>query len=222
MSMNLKNALEERFCVLTPINNIKEDLIPDFAKSEDFIKYFLPYLTIKGDSREKNLWIAKACDYYGINYEKAVKSKTSENLKEGDYSFNLFYGAVVFDYEGKVAYERKASSSELYNNLTCDRDRLKEEFARFKVKGYQKVVMLLEFADTLLDLVNMEFSYYENGRLTTKHTGNTLLQALLSWKQPNAYNFDIMMSKNHIQLFWLMVLDMYYFFRNEIRRKGND
>ena len=38
-------------------NNIKYDLIPSWVQGEDFLKLFLPYLKIIGDSREQDKWI---------------------------------------------------------------------------------------------------------------------------------------------------------------------
>jgi hypothetical protein len=117
-------------------DNVRFDLIPKWASTDDFANFFLPYLVIIGDSRERDNWIEKACSYYGIAYRTARKTKDSENLKEGDYTFEV-YG---ISYEGIVAYERKGSISELYNNVIVDRARLKREFDRFRLKEYKKVV----------------------------------------------------------------------------------
>ena len=39
----------------TKLNKIEYDLIPSWVKGEDFLKLFLPYLEIVGDSREQDV-----------------------------------------------------------------------------------------------------------------------------------------------------------------------
>ena len=202
--------------------------IPKWVRGADFLQAFLPYLKIVGDSREQDNWIERACKWYGIAFEKAKKDKTAqtENLKEGDYTFKVVFGDRQYDYTGKVAYERKGSVSELYGNCTgnkangkSDRERIEREFNRFNEKEYQKVVMLLEFGEKLTDLIDMEFSYYKDGKKQTKCTYYTIYSALFSWKQPNNKGFEILQSGDHKKLFWLFLQDCFYFFRNEIRKE---
>lgn len=210
------------------LNNINYELIPKWVSGNDFFNLFLPYLTIVGDSREQNLWIMKACNYYGISFELAKKDKKlgGENLKEGDYTFRVTFGDKIIDFTGVVAYERKGALSELYNNCTGydkntkrnDRDRIEREFVRFVDKNYNKVVLMLEFGEKLTDLINMEFSYItHNGIMETKNVGYTIYSTLMSWKQPNNKNFQIIQSSNHSRLFWLFIQDAYYYFRNYIK-----
>ena len=141
----------------------------------------------------------------------------TENLKEGDYTFQVIFGNRTFDYTGRVAYERKGSVCEFYNNL-MERNRIEREFERFAEKGYKKVVLMLEFGETLPDLINMTFSYRtEGGALETKCVNRTIYSAVMSWKQPNNKDFDILQSNSRKKLFWLVLQDMYYYFRNELR-----
>ena len=199
---------------------INESSIPFFAKSTDIFNIFLPRLTIVGDSREQNNWIEKACKYYGINYVKAKKDKKlkTENLKEGDYSFIVNFDNTEYNYIGKVSYERKGSPSELYNNCIKGRERVKREFDRFQTKQYEKVVLLIEFGEKLTDLINVEFSYWNSfGKKEIKTTGKTVYSTIMSWKQPNNNDFDIIQSNSHNDLFWYMVQDMFYYFRQDIR-----
>ena len=192
-------------------------------ETEDFKALFLNRLTIIGDSREQNDWIEKACLYYGIRYAKAVKDKKAgtENLKEGDYTFKLDYGVTQFDFTGKVAYERKGSLSEIYNNLKSkDRERIEREFKRFGEKGYKKVVMILEYGSNVSDLLNGKFEFIDHyGINNDRDVGKLVFSSLMSWKQPNAYNFEIYQDENHTDTFWFMVMDMYYYFRNELKRR---
>ena len=71
--------------------NIKYDFIPNWVQGNDFLKLFLPYLKIIGDSREQDKWIESACNFYGIAFEWAKKDKkaNTENLKEGDYTYKV-------------------------------------------------------------------------------------------------------------------------------------
>lgn len=211
-------------------NDIRYDFIPEWAKSEDFLKRFLPYLKIVGDSREQDKWLQKACDYYGIAFEWAKKDskEKTENLKEGDYTFKVVFGNKTYDYTGVVAYERKGSVSEFYNNCvgrkkengTSDRERVEKEFTRFNNKGYRKVVLLLEFGERLVDLTDLSFGYpTKDGEWLVKNVGNTIYSTIMSWKQPNNKGFEIIQSNNHKRLFWLFLQDCYYFFRNEIRNE---
>ena len=211
-------------------NAIKYDLIPNWVKGEDFLNLFLPYLVIIGDSREQDKWIENACRYYGIAFEWAKKDKqaNTENLKEGDYTFKVVFGEKAYSYVGIVAYERKGSVAEFYGNCTgykketktSDRDRIKREFARFKDKDYKKVVLLLEFGEKLTDLIGLKFEFRgAKGELQVKDTHHTIYSAVMSWRQPNNKDFDVIQSENHKRLFWLFVQDCYYYFRNEIRNE---
>ncbi len=199
--------------------NLKEDnTVPDWATGLDLWGLFLPRLTIIGDSREQDKWIKKACDHYGIAYEEARKTKDTDNLKEGDYSFKVTFDIGEHSYVGEVAYERKGSISEFYGNCQSGRTRVKKEFERFGTKQYDKVVLMLQFANKLSDLYNLKFSYYgSGGEKIVKETGKTPLTTIMSWKQPNNNNFDILMSTNKAELFWLMILDMFYYFRQDVR-----
>lgn len=194
--------------------------------TEDFIDCFLNHLRIIGDSREQNDWIEKACAYYGIAFEKAVKDVKAgtENLKEGDYTFELDYGNNRVSYRGVVAYERKGSLNEIYNNLkTGDRDRIEREFKRFIEKKYKKVVMLLEYGKNMSDLLNGHFDFINHqGQLDTRDVGKLVYTSLLAWKQPNAFNFEIYQDTNHQTMFWWMVLDMYYYFRNDLKLRAKE
>ena len=212
------------------LNKIEYDLIPNWVKGEDFLKLFLPYLQIIGDSREQDKWVEDACKYYGISFVWAKKDKgeSTENLKEGDYTFKVKFANKEFDYTGKVAYERKGSIAEFYSNCTgydkekktSDRDRIKREFDRFDKKDYKKVVLMLEFGETITDLIGLEFSFRgKGGVLERKNTYHTLYSSVMSWKQPNNKHFEVIQSGSHKKLFWLFLQDCYYYFRNEIRHE---
>ena len=213
-------------------NEIMYDLVPDWVQGKDFLNLFLPYLKIIGDSREQNRWIETACQFYGIAFEWAKKDKKAgtENLKEGDYTFKVIFGNKEYDYVGKVAYERKGSIAEFYGNCTgqkktgaSDRERIKREFDRFSEKNYDKVVLMLEFGEKITDLIGLEFEFRgENGKLQIKNTYHTIYSAVMSWKQPNNKDFDVIQSNSHKKLFWLFLQDCYYYFRNEIRQECID
>jgi hypothetical protein len=210
-------------------NEIKYDLIPSWVQGKDFLNLFLPYVKIIGDSREQDKWIQQACRGYGIAFEWSKKDKkgNTENLKEGDYTFKVVFGNKEYSYVGKVAYERKGRVSEFYNNCTgynkknqtSDRDRIKREFERFNHKGYDKVVLMLEFGEKLTDLIDMRFEYPSKGRLEEKNTFYTMYSAVMSWKQPNNKGFEVLQSNSRRRLFWLFLQDCYYYFRNEIRKE---
>lgn len=207
---------------------IKYELIPQWVRGNDFLKLFLPYLIIIGDSREQNDWVEKACAYYGIQFQKAVKDKKlkTENLKEGDYSFALIFGNRTFDYCGIMAVERKGAVSEFFNNCTgynkqnktTDRERIEREMGRFESKEYKKVLLMLEFGEKLTDLIDMQFEYYNHwGYRERKNTGYVMYSAVMSWKQPNNHNLSVIQSSSHGKLFWQMLQEMFYFFRQELR-----
>lgn len=214
-------------------NKLQYDLIPNWVCGSDFLKLFLPFLKIIGDSREQDKWVEEACKYYGIAFEWAKKDKEAkiENLKEGDYSFQVCFGNRIFDYVGIVAYERKGSIAEFYGNCTgkkkekeeSDRERINREFTRFKEKKYKKVVLMLQFGEKLTDLIDMEFGFRgEGGELITKNTFYTIYSAVMSWKQPNNKDFDVIQSNSKKKLFWIFLQDCYYYFRNEIRQECID
>ena len=214
-------------------DNIKYDLIPNWVQGVDFLVQFLPYLRVIGDSREQDKWVETACKYYGISFEWAIKDEKAktENLKEGDYTFEVVFNNKTYNYVGQVAYERKGSISEFFNNCTgynkttkrSDRDRIKREFTRFQDKQYKKVVLMLEFGEKLTDLIDLKFQYRgEGGKLQTKNTFHTLFSSVMSWRQPNNKDFDVIQSNSHERLFWLFLLDCYYYFRNEIRQECID
>lgn len=210
--------------------DLRAELIPPWVQGKDFVELFLPYLKVIGDSREQDKWVERACNYYGIAFEWAKKDKEAgtENLKEGDYSYQVIFGDTIYDYVGKVAYERKGSIAEFYGNCTgydkakktSDRQRIQREFDRFKQKRYDKVVLMLEFGEKITDLIGLKFQYRgEGGKLETKNTYHTLYSAVMSWRQPNNKDFDILQSNSHEKLFWLFLQDCYYYFRNELRRE---
>lgn len=212
------------------LNTINYNLIPSWVQGSDFLNLFLPYLKVIGDSREQDKWIENACKYYGIAFEWAKKDKktNTENLKEGDYTFKVVFGNREFDYVGIVAYERKGSVAEFYGNCTghnkekntSDRDRIKREFDRFCEKNYKKVVLLLEFGEKLTDLIGLQFEFRgQGGKIERKNTFYTIYSAVMSWKQPNNKDFDVIQSNSHARLFWLLLQDCYYYFRNEIRQE---
>lgn len=210
------------------LNEINYDEIPSWVRGEDFLNLFLPYLKIIGDSREQDKWIEMACGYYGIAFEWAKKDtkQGTENLKEGDYTFKVVFDTKEYDYTGIVAYERKGSIAEFYGNCTgydkdkktSDRERIKREFTRFEDKHYKKVTLLLQFGEKLTDLIDMGFEFRgQGGKLIRKSVDYTIYSALMSWRQPNNKDFDILQSANKQKLFWLFIQDCYYYFRNELR-----
>lgn len=202
---------------------INEVACPPQYHTDEFVSCFLNHLRIIGDSREQNDWIEKACAYYGIAFEKAVKDKKlgTENLKEGDYTFEVVFADKVFSYRGEVAYERKGSLSEIYNNLkNGDRDRIEREFERFIDKRYKKVVMVLEYGENMSDLLNGKFDFIDHyGTYNTRDVGKLVYTSLMAWKQPNAFNFEIYQNTNHEKTIWWVLMDMYYYFKNDIRIK---
>ena len=200
----------------------KAQVLADYD-SEDFVECFLNHLVIIGDSREQDDWIARGCGYYNIAYKHAVKDKKTgnENLKEGDYSYQVVYGDTIFNYVGVVAYERKGSLSEIYNNLKSgDRERVEREFERFIEKQYKKVVLVLEYGKNESDTLNGKFDFIDHdGLYNTRDVGKLVFTSLMAWKQPNAFNFEIHQEQNHTKLFWWIIMDMYYYFRNELKNK---
>jgi len=193
--------------------------VPKWVQGEELMSVFLPNLCIIGDSREQNKWVESACAYYGIKF-RWVTASDEGCLKEGDYTFEVELDGFKRNYGGVVAYERKGSCNELWNNLTADRERIRREFNRFVEKGYAKVVMLLEFGDKLTDLIDMRFSYRgHDGRIVEKNTRNVLYSAIQSWRQPNNKNFTVIQANKREDLFWQWVQDMYYYFRNEINNE---
>ncbi|MEG2541577.1 MAG: hypothetical protein RSB59_07415, partial [Clostridia bacterium] len=175
-------------------------------------------------------------EYYGIQSMKAIKDKSTqnENLKEGDIIMMLQFGDSIFDFTNIVAYERKGAPSELYTNCTFDRLRVETEFERQLSKGYKKFVLLLEVGNCMFDLIDYKFSYYnEFAEKITKSFEYTVFGTISSWKNPNKYNFDVIQVDTQFaekrlkfearqKLFWLMILDMFYYFRQYIRQLAND
>ena len=191
--------------------------------TEDFAETFLPHLIVVGDSREQKDWIEKACEFYGIRFEKAVKDKKAgtENLKEGDYTFKMQFGDKIEDYTGIVAYERKGSISELYNNFkNGDRERIQREFMRFSEKGYKKVVLVVEYGENIVDLINGKFEFIgHDGYYQQKDVGKLVFATIMAWKQNNGKNFEIYQNTDHPKMFWWILTDMYYWWRNELFNK---
>lgn len=216
-----------------PINNINFDerFDIDWVRGKSFQTLFLPFLKLKIDSREQDDWVARACAFFGIKNEIAKKDKKgkTENLKEGDITFSVQFGDKVYDYTNIVAYERKGSASEFCNNVMNDRERIEREFERQLQKGYKKFVLVLEIGNCLYDLIDYKFRYRNrDASIEEKSCGQTVFATVSSWVQPNKYAFDVIQfdtqnktkqaqSLARVKLFWLMLYDMYYFFRQEIR-----
>lgn len=191
--------------------------LPDVL-TKDFRELFLPYVTICVDSREQDMTLVNRLKKHGIAVKLCSKKDGGENLKEGDYTFEITFGDKTYSYIGVVAYERKGSLSELYTNCTKDRSRIEKEFNRFSTKIYDKTVLLVTFNDKITDFINGSFEYYNrSGVLMKKNVGMTVFSTLMSWLQPNNNNFSILQSSNTSTIMWLMLLDMFYYFRQELR-----
>lgn len=222
-----------KFDKKTIVNNLNYDKFPSWAQGKDFLELFLPYVTIFIDSREQDPYIQKACEFYGIKYIVAKKDKSTggENLKEGDISFKVSFGQSEMDYRGICVWERKGSANEWYDNIMGDRDRLNREMQRQIDKGYKKFVLMLEIGDCLLDLIDYKFYYYDrNGERVNRTLGMHAFSTVNSWRQSNRFDLEILQVdtqkgtkdekfKARAKLFFLMLYDMFYFFRNEIRLK---
>lgn len=216
-----------------PINIIDGNKVPQWAQGKDFLELFLPYVEIYIDSREQDKYIQNACSYYGISNIIAKKDKKTggENLKEGDVSFAVVFGERVFDFRGVCVWERKGSANEWYGNIMGDRDRLNREMQRQVDKGYKKFVLMLEIGDCLYDLINYKFYYYDhNGKRVEKSLGMHAFATVSSWKQSNHFDIEVLQVdtqkgtkderfKARIKLFFLMLYDMFYYFRNELRNE---
>lgn len=208
----------------TKVNtDIVYDRIPEWAHNKDFFNLFLPYITIIGDSREQDRWIERYLTAYGVSYQEARAGTDVDNLKEGDYTFVVAFGNYSFDFTGKVSYERKGSVSEFYNNCISGREVIKREFERFNDKKYSKTVLMLQFGEKLTDLINMEYEFYKNvdgiPQKQRYNTKKTMYSTVMSWKQPNNNDFEVLQSDDKNTLLWLMLQDMFYYFRNHIRNK---
>lgn len=218
----------------TFINDIKNDRIPKWVQGKDLINSFLPYLCVCYDSREQNLWVADACSYYGIKTIRMKKDKKqeTENLKEGDLTFRVEFGNKTYDYAGVVSYERKSKPTEIYANITQKRETFEKEIFRQKDKNYKKFVILMEMGNCLLDLINYKYSYYKHtGEYVRGDFGNTVFNTIMSWR--NRYKVEVLqvdtqnMRKGQrfearTKLFWLMIIDMFFFFRQELRMECID
>ena len=109
------------------------------------------------------------------------------------------------------------------NKKTSDRERIQREFERFGEKNYKKIVLMLEFGEKITDLIGLQFEYRgKGGKLEIKNTFHTIYSAVMSWKQPNNKDFDVIQSGSHKKLFWLFLQDCYYYFRNDIRQECQD
>jgi hypothetical protein len=81
---------------------------------------------------------------------------------------------------------------------------------------------MIEYGNNLTDLIDAEFEYRNHsGELSTKNIKKTVYSTLMSWKQPNYKNFEIMQYESHKQMFWQMLNDMFYFFRIELKNEVN-
>lgn len=215
----------------TQLNNINYGSIPKWVKGKDFLDLFLPFVKICYDSREQNLWIADACKHYGINTERMKKDKklNTENLKEGDITFEVVFSNKVYSYVNVVSFERKSKPTEIYTNVTKKRETFEKEMFRQKDKNYKKFVILMEIGNNLWDLIGYQYSYInQDGIWVQKDFGNTVFNTIMSWR--NRYNIDVLQVDTQKgakatrfeakqRLFWLMLFDMFFFFRNELREE---
>ena len=82
---------------------------------------------------------------------------------------------------------------------------------------------MLEFGEKITDLIGLQFEYRgKGGKLEIKNTFHTIYSAVMSCKQPNNKDFDVIQSGSHKKLFWLFLQDCYYYFRNDIRQECQD
>ena len=110
-----------------------------------------------------------------------------------------------------------------------DRDRLNREMQRQVEKGYKKFVLMLEIGDCLYDLIDYQFYYYNKfGERVNKTLGLNAFSTISSWCQNNHFGIELLQVdtqkgtkdekfKARMKLFFLMLYDMFYYFRQEIR-----
>lgn len=210
----------EKRDVLNTKYNPEDKKIPSWVQGHDMLRWFIPYLCIIGDSREQDHWIENMCKIFGIQFIRAKKDAKAgtENLKEGDYTFKVVFSNKTYDYTGIVSYERKGSIKEFYNNCQEKRAVIKREFERFGIKHYNKVVLMLQFGEKLTDLIDAKFYFFDRfGQKQIRECHYLLYSTIMSWKQPNNNDFDVIQSNSKETLFWLMIQDMFYYFRQELR-----
>ena len=96
---------------------------------------------------------------------------------------------------------------------------------------YKKFVLMLEIGNCLYDLIDYEFYYYNHyGERVNKTLGMHAFSTICSWKQSNHFDIEILQVdtqkgtkderfKARTKLFFLMLYDMFYYFRNELRKE---
>lgn len=155
-------------------------------KEKEF-KELLNYLYVIVDTREnENKDIIKFFKKKKIDIER-------KKLEFGDYSFGIRNNPIFnriglssdISFENKLAIETKASLEEISGNLTRERERLKDEFTRAKIKNCE-IHVLIENA-TLDDI------YAHNYQ--TRFNEKAFVNSIISFGTKYNLKFEFISSK---------------------------
>lgn len=199
-------------------------------------KFFIENVKIIFSPQEKqgkNQHILNKLNSYKVKYEKIY---APNNLKEGDYSFVI----LGKDYRNDFLIERKYGLEELQkclgeeNKETKSKKRLKE---LHKSLGVEKLRDNLEaeFARMLKNKVCEKWLFIENCRnfeeirswksgfgKNKEFAGKMIYTTLLSWSCENRYGFKICCLENKNDFARVMILKMFYFWRNCMKKEYGD
>lgn len=166
---------------------------------------FLQNVTVLCDSREqKNAHVLTAFDGWHIRHE-------TRKLDFGDYSFEIYGRSFEFG----CIIERKASTDELWRNITTDRPRFEKEIDSIhRITG--QPILLLENIETPEKLREYRVSDSEMQRQNRKiqSIGVVIHQTLESWTQINRYNLRTIFVKDPRRTAAVMLEIFYYHWHN--------
>jgi ERCC4-type nuclease len=176
-------------------------IIEGYKYTETELKKLLKSIVILCDTREKdgkNDHILKWFDDNGIKYKKM-------KLSGGDYSFYLPANeelGIFRDhyYENKITIERKANIDELIGNFATDRNRIEDEFLRYK----GNMTLLIE---------DGSYSDIRAGKYTSKYNAKSAVGTLHSFSIKYGVPF-IFLNKEDTGCF--IYCSFYYYLRSII------
>ena len=166
---------------------------------------FMHDVIIYCDTREqKNAHILEKLDTWGIRHE-------SKKLDFGDYSFSV--GAA--DFRMNYAVERKANISELWGNVTKDRERFEKEISvMHSITNAAHLIIENCPSRDFLKAYKVDNATMKQQHRKIQDIGQTIDSTLQSWGSPNRYGLTVHYIQNNSDTAGLLLSLFYYQYRN--------
>lgn len=196
-------------------------------------KFFLENVEIIMSPQEKDYYVVHITDYLdqiGVKWKKMYKPN---HLTVGDYSFVILGKDYRNDWlcERKFALcevdkcltdknketKRKIENQDFFDNLGADaiRDNLEYELGIMCKLGVKEKWLFIEQCNDFESIKEYSSGY----ELKEQTAGQRIYSTLSSWSCANRYDFRIQCLPNKKQFAKILLIKMFYYWRNEMKQK---